>query len=108
MFYTGHPNHIATYNGVKYALSHIHSLPEYNNRVKGYSLHTPHITHKFCGILNIIPIILLSDIVIVNVNIYTIYRALYAHRTQLVWYRILFVLFSSCSYINSFIEIDTS
>ena len=129
-----HPNHIATYHGVYYALGILQSSSNNssivnNPSVIGYKLQTL-TCRKFIHIIDIIVSVVIvynngeyiqlpnmHDMVPKYINtynitwndlkqlhlykIYNVYLAMYQHRSQLVWYRYLFMAFSRYSYVNT-------
>jgi N-acetylglucosaminylphosphatidylinositol deacetylase len=99
---SGHPNHIATYEGVKNALSHINGL---NNNIVGLQLDSVNTVRKFMGIFDLLLAYLTAENLILNLhisNIFIIWSAMYSHKSQFVWYRIFFILLSRYTYMNTF------
>jgi N-acetylglucosaminylphosphatidylinositol deacetylase len=116
---SGHPNHIATYYGVQYAAARIcrnssggnESGISVKNRedIQVLVLETTSFVRKFLGAFDIALVYLgslvglfRSDYSNISLNLLVTIDAMIAHRSQFVWYRILFVLFSRYSYINTF------
>lgn len=111
---SGHPNHIATHKGVFDAVKSIHK--KNTSDVKLYELNSTNIIRKFIGVFDIfLSFILLSirdscchfnrsnDVIVVcNFNAAETYLAMSEHASQFVWYRKLFVIFSSYTYVNTF------
>lgn len=127
---SGHPNHIAVFRGVQEALRLQHERcdapedanqeeegdlvvvsPRKTNRVRGWALESTGILRKYIGVLDAAlsfwqagrqgatP----SDSAFVFCcrpawN----YRAMALHRSQFVWYRRLFVVFSRYTFVNTF------
>lgn len=94
---SNHPNHIATYKIVLEAMT---LLPE---NVNLYTLESLPIYRKFSGPLEMI-VTLWKGMgnYIINLNPYP-YKALYYmsfHKSQNVWFRKLFTVFSSYAYVN--------
>lgn len=96
---SGHVNHIATSFGVKYAFRH-NMLPE---QCTLYELSTVNLIRKYSSFMdcyisslsNIYSIASLGDVVRIN-------SAMKAHRSQLVWFRRLYVMFSRYMVVNTF------
>ena len=99
---SGHPNHTATYRGVQLALN---ALSRRKKKPIGLKLQTTSIFRKFLGFFDV-PFSLFScENVVVNFNLFRVLKGMTAHRSQNVWYRILFVLFSRYTYVNTFVSI---
>jgi N-acetylglucosaminylphosphatidylinositol deacetylase len=97
---SGHPNHIATGKGT------IHAVTAYSKTadivIYCVKLDTTNCLRKFSGPLDIILSLCLSDMVVVSRNPMCAYRAMKAHRSQMVWFRYLFIIFSRYTYVNTF------
>jgi len=115
---SGHSNHIHTHQGCMLAISQLNlewttssSFERSRGKqeqapIKGYLLQSTPLYRKFLGPLDILFSLWGSDEeVACSFNLCLIYRAMAAHLSQLVWWRVLFLLFSRFSYINSFTEI---
>ena len=101
---SNHPNHIATYQGVKYYLNNI--LNDKLNII-GFKLNSKNVFRKFIGLFDIIFTVLLNSFILLNIfGLYKVYKGMYAHNSQNVWYRKIFIFFSSFTYINSFSKIN--
>lgn len=98
---SGHPNHISTYKGVQLSLI---SFSKKKISMTGLKLQTTNVFRKFFGVLDL-PLSLLSDNVVINFNLLKVLKGMQAHKSQNVWYRILFVLFSRYTYMNTFVKI---
>lgn len=98
-----HPNHIATYRGVQ---QFFRDLRETDQKVVGLKLLSTNVMRKFLGFFDIIFSIFTSDHILLNYNLFQVFRGMAAHRSQNVWYRILFVLFSRYTYMNTFSSIS--
>eukprot|EP01006_Ploeotia_vitrea_P028867 TRINITY_DN61502_c0_g1_i4.p1 TRINITY_DN61502_c0_g1~~TRINITY_DN61502_c0_g1_i4.p1 ORF type:complete len:200 (-),score=2.77 TRINITY_DN61502_c0_g1_i4:101-700(-) len=101
---SAHPNHIAVHNGVK---------SWYNNsRVGGLEvqyLETTNIFRKYIGFLDVpISLLLFSKGLELSLlkwprdDMFAALKSMQRHKSQLVWFRYLFILFSRYAYINSF------
>lgn len=99
-----HPNHISTYKGVLSALT---ILKKRNKNIVGYKLISTNDIRKFYGVFDLpfshICSYVFSNIMVVNFNLFLVMKGMHSHRSQNVWYRILFIIFSRYSYINTFI-----
>ncbi len=96
-----HPNHIATYHGVRLALSNMSKLLIVTTPV-GLKLQSNHVLRKFSGIVDVFLACLYSDHVVISFGLITALRGMYLHRSQNQLYRQLFVLMSSFTYVNAF------
>lgn len=96
---SGHPNHIAVYHGVKRALR---AMASKGAQVDGIKLLSKNLVRKFSGPFDIIVAYFLSEYFVYKLNPMTTIFGMFAHASQFVWYRRLFVLFSCYTYINSF------
>ncbi|KAG8345656.1 putative GlcNAc PI de N acetylase [Trypanosoma vivax] len=103
-----HPNHIAVYEGVRLALK---NMPP---GIMVLSLRTRHLLDKYVGILAAACSALSSNhratssrltIFTPFSSLFSSYQAMRRHESQLVWFRYLFVLFSSYTYVNEFEEL---
>lgn len=97
-----HPNHIAVCHGVKKALQ---SLSTKGHDIQGFKLVSKNVVRKFIGPLDIIFAYIFSEYFIHKLSPFYTILGMMAHASQFVWYRKLFVLFSSYTYINSFVPI---
>jgi len=94
---SSHPNHISVYRGVK-------ELITTHKQLKAYKLQTTNMIRKYIGLGDLFISKLIQQ---ENQRFYfTItcipsYAAMRAHYSQFVWFRRLFVLFSSYSYMNT-------
>ncbi|MES1912372.1 MAG: hypothetical protein MHM6MM_004658 [Cercozoa sp. M6MM] len=87
---SGHPNHIATYRGVKLVP---HSLK--------YVLESVPIWRKYCIPLDALLLLRESNVVLSNEHTAINVQAMQAHASQWVWFRRLFVLLSRYTRVNS-------
>lgn len=99
---SGHPNHISTSSGAQRALELVHAdakLPQFEL----FLLKSVGIHEKYLG-----PLCLLlgresvADAAAVSCSAPACLAALAVHWSQLVWYRVLFTLFSHYAYVNTF------
>jgi len=99
---SGHPNHISTSSGAQRALELVHGdakLPQFEL----FLLKSVGIHEKYLG-----PLCLLleresvADAAAVSCSAPACLAALAVHWSQLVWYRVLFTLFSRYAYVNTF------
>jgi N-acetylglucosaminylphosphatidylinositol deacetylase len=81
-------------------------LDESSHTLDVLTLDSTNILRKFLGIFDIIFSGALSETVILNFNVSIVIRGLIAHWSQFVWYRLLFILFSRYSYLNTFTKRD--
>lgn len=98
-----HPNHIATYKGVRHLLK---VATRENKRIIGLKLDSTNCVRKFLGIFDLIFSYSASDLVFTNFNFVSVMRGMAMHKSQNVWYRVLFVLFSRFTYVNTFTNIS--
>ncbi|RMX69042.1 hypothetical protein DD238_005459 [Peronospora effusa] len=113
---SGHPNHIATYNGVKQAICEqqekCNTLTAEDGKetkaVRGWALESTKILRKYVGLLDTALSFWLSrqrederQFVFVFKPLWN-YNAMALHQSQFVWYRRLFVAFSRYTFINTF------
>lgn len=104
---SSHPNHIAVHEGVKKLK---HSMPP---GIIFLQLKTRNIISKYTSIVSLVPYLLRPSegtrkaftVIIPLTAVYTCACAMAAHASQLVWFRYLFIAFSSYSYINELTEI---
>lgn len=97
---SSHPNHIATFKGVEQALASTSSVDSL--RVTGLKLESTNIFRKFTGVLDLFFSHFTSTVLMYNLNVFTIFKAMWCHKSQFVWYRALFILFSRYTYVNTF------
>jgi len=113
---SGHPNHIATYKGCVQAVSAgAHTPPPSSSgsgsgssaagcpAVSVLSLDSTNLCRKFSGIFDtLFSSVSGADLVTSLWHPLASLRAMQAHRSQLVWFRYLFVFLSRYSYVNTF------
>ena len=97
---SGHPNHISTFRATKEVLKSLN----YNNKtnIVAYQLESVNIFRKFSFFIDIGVSKLLNNNAFINFDIFTIFKAMLSHKSQFIWYRKLFVVFSRYSYVNTF------
>ncbi|KAL8010704.1 putative deacetylase LmbE-like domain superfamily [Plasmopara halstedii] len=109
---SGHPNHIASYYGVSQAIRELEhkcsaATASDNTRiVRGWALQSTNILRKYLGVLDMALSYWESrgtkqHFVFVFRPRWN-YNAMALHRSQFVWYRRLFVIFSRYTFINTF------
>lgn len=100
---SGHGNHIHTYQGCVLAVSKVRESIELAH-LGGYVLQSTSLLRKFLGPLDTLLSLARKDYVAVAVtfNILLVFRAMTQHWSQLLWYRLLFLLLSRFSYVNTF------
>lgn len=91
---SGHTNHRACYRGVLEVRD-----------VRRLVLESTNLVRKYMSILDFFVSAVRSEQVLVNWNIWVVWKAMALHRSQFVWYRKLFVVFSRYGYINTLREI---
>ena len=96
---SAHPNHIATHRGTQLALT---SKSRKFRKILGLKLHTTSYLRQFMGAFDIPLSIISSEYAIVNFNVALVLKGMAAHKSQNVWYRVLFVLFCRYTYVNTF------
>lgn len=96
---SGHPNHVAAYRGVRRwaaAAQKISASPE------TWALVTVNPLRKFLTFGDVFASFALeSHVLVAATSAMEVRRAMSLHRSQWVWYRKLFVLFSRYAYVNS-------
>lgn len=100
---SSHPNHIAVFKGVSQVAD---TCKIENPTITFLKLTTVHILRKFISLLDILISLLTSEHVVANADVFRVFFALLAHKSQLAWYRVLFVFFSRYSYVNTFAKIN--
>lgn len=94
---SSHPNHIA----VSKALSTVATRDKTDHSIKFYQLESVNLLRKYSGCLDLMWS-MLSNFLFAKFSPLAAYRAMSVHRSQFVWYRRLFVLFSRYSYVNTY------
>ena len=103
-----HPNHIATWNGVREFKIRCEREKCFNH-VDVFQLETSSLIRKYLGVLDLI--VSLHKNSDHNVTIFTpsplfAWKAMRAHHSQFVWFRKLFVLFSRYTFVNTFTKLS--
>lgn len=118
---SGHPNHVDVHFGVKHFLSEWNQSGE-QKQILGLELESTNILRKYIGFVDIPMSIFTqqrqsqaSDSFLFTVPFrpwkdFLWYRmslnAMKAHKTQLVWFRYLFIAFSRYSFVNTLRKIE--
>lgn len=92
---SGHPNHISVYNGI---IGRKWNFPV-------YILKSVPIWRKYVPVLDVIALLLSHDETLVAVNVWDPFKSLKMmklYRSQNVWFRKLFSIFSKYGYVNEF------
>ena len=95
---SGHHNHISIYSALK------------SGKRKFYSLQSVSIFRKYIGFFDIFPTLLFRALFVTNNTLYlsnpmqavTGYYSMLQHKSQLVWFRYLYLIFSRFMWINEF------
>ncbi|ANQ08932.1 N-acetylglucosaminylphosphatidylinositol deacetylase [Plasmodium coatneyi] len=90
---SGHPNHISTHGSVR--------LLSKRMGIKVLTLHSTHLIVKYLGMFSL-PFLLHKKFLTFRFNPVLLLRLMYLYRSQFVYYRILFCLFSQYAYYNTF------
>ena len=98
---SGHPNHKSLYHGTN-------SFLNSNPNIHGWSLVSTSVFRKFTFFLDIIPSVMSQNpLVLSSVQDYfSIRSAMKNHASQLVWYRMIYILFSRYMYMNDWKRIN--
>lgn len=60
---------------------------------------------KFIGVFDVITTFIFGGpYAVYSYDVSTVFRAMWMHRSQFVWFRVFFIIFSRFSYMNSFEE----
>ena len=94
---SGHPNHKAINSSLKARVVKEKS----ETTIKFYQLTSTNLLRKYSSILDF-PLSLLAPFMFVDLNIVSQYLTLSQHKSQLVWYRRLFILLSRYSILNTY------
>ena len=98
---SGHVNHMDVSKGVQQVKLRLQNT--YPHLVF-LQLKSCNVLRKFIGVLDICPSLMFEEHVAINFNLWRVLYGLLLHRTQITWYRILFVIFSRFTYVNTFKE----
>ncbi|XP_062183689.1 uncharacterized protein LOC133887738 isoform X2 [Phragmites australis] len=100
---SGHPNHQDVHHGIRKILRE-----NGQGNIEAWQLASVNILRKYSGPVDIWLSLLISFssskqpiYTVVNSSPYRSYQAMASHRSQWVWFRRMFVLFSSYTYINT-------
>ncbi|KAI0216834.1 N-acetylglucosaminyl-phosphatidylinositol de-N-acetylase [Lamellibrachia satsuma] len=101
---SGHVNHVALYHGVRHYLK-MHVVP---TDLRVYKLISTSMLRKYSSILDVPFSYITSSIRFVSgwSQIWTAQRAMFAHWSQFVWFRILYIIFSRYMIINTLERFD--
>lgn len=100
---SGHKNHMATHAGVALALGQLGPC------VQGFELVSIGVARKYLGVVDALASGLANNVAFVNFDsFFTLQGALQEHRSQLVWFRQLYRLFSRYMYMNTLRPISTA
>lgn len=97
----GHPNHESVYHGVSLFLKNVSRT---SSRPVAYALKSLTLIRKYASILDVMGHIFRSNVVLTKNPLSTI-QSLTAYETQFTWFRVLYCIFSSYVWFNSFEEI---
>ena len=99
---SGHHNHIQTYQGCVLAVSKAKKSKDLAH-LGGYVLQSTSLLRKFLGPVDILISLVRKDYVAVAItfNLLLVFQAMAQHWSQLLWYRLLFLLLSRFSFINT-------
>jgi len=101
---SSHPNHISTYLGLVKAFAR---LKEGGTNLVALKLKSKNFFRKFCGPIDLLFSYLFAENFVWSLwSVFNGLKGIYVHQSQNVWYRRLFVLMSSFSYVNSFTELN--
>mmetsp|Transcript_16041 Transcript_16041/g.20305 ORF Transcript_16041/g.20305 Transcript_16041/m.20305 type:complete len:304 (-) Transcript_16041:207-1118(-) len=93
---SGHPNHIAIFEGISHLMKH-----KLLADIEIFTLTTVMLFRKYIAIADV-NFIFADEWQAFRLNFIEAYMTLAEHATQLVWFRKLFIVFSRYTYVNSF------
>ncbi|XP_071110878.1 N-acetylglucosaminyl-phosphatidylinositol de-N-acetylase-like [Haliotis cracherodii] len=101
---SGHSNHRELYKAVRHLKIDRKELQD----IECYILQSVNLLRKYTSLLDLPYSVYTADVVYVSSpsQVLTAQRAMYAHWSQFVWFRILFIFFSRYLIINTFTKID--
>ena len=102
---SGHPNHIMTHRGVVLALQQLRISNTDHANIVGLKLHSTNVLRKFLGLIDLPLSCFFAEHIAINFNLFRVIQGMAAHKSQNVWYRILFVIFARYSYVNTFTKL---
>jgi len=85
---SSHPNHIATFEGVENLIK----TKRISSEIKAYSLLTTNILRKYIGIFDVL-FSVRDEYFYISPDFRDAWNAMFVHRTQLVWFRYLYLFF---------------
>lgn len=99
---SGHPNHVATSRGVQRALD---EGGDAMSKVRVLMLESVPLSRKYFGPLHLLALgePRTGTFTSTSNEFLESFRALAVHKSQLVWYRVLFAFFSRYAYVNTFV-----
>ena len=100
---SGHPNHIATWLGVKNMVDD-KAFQDKHEDFRLWTLASTSFLRKYSGICDIFLSAWDPGAMFYSPKLWTNHAAMAAHYSQFVWYRRLFVFFSRYGYINNLVE----
>ncbi|CAG5123363.1 unnamed protein product [Candidula unifasciata] len=102
---SGHPNHIAVSQVLRQMLKESRAT---GPKPRLYLLETVSLARQYISFLDLPLSLLTKKLTFVSSfsNIICSQRAMYAHQTQFVWFRILHVIFSRYMVINTFVPVE--
>jgi N-acetylglucosaminylphosphatidylinositol deacetylase len=96
---SGHPNHIASAHGVRHAVL---TVQQHHRPVTGYQLVSKSLLRKYAGVCDILLSLCLDEHVLVSMRLDRVVRGMQAHHSQFVWFRMIFIVVSCFSFVNTF------
>ena len=98
---SGHPNHVAAYRGVRRWAADVRKTSA-SPSPEAWALVTVNPLRKFLNFGDVFASFALeSHVLVAATSAIEVRRAMSLHRSQLVWYRKLFMVFSRYAYVNS-------
>ncbi|CAD2095370.1 N-acetylglucosaminylphosphatidylinositol deacetylase, putative [Plasmodium vinckei lentum] len=91
---SGHPNHISVYKGAQILAK--------SKSIQLFSLCSTNLIQKYLGILSF-PFIFHKSLLSVSFSPISLLRLMFLYRSQFVFYRVLFCLFSQYAYYNTYV-----
>uniref|UniRef100_A0A6B2LF69 N-acetylglucosaminylphosphatidylinositol deacetylase n=1 Tax=Arcella intermedia TaxID=1963864 RepID=A0A6B2LF69_9EUKA len=94
---SGHPNHLQTHQGVLH-----HKLHYPNSKASHYQLHSTPIPLKYLSWVGILLEVTRREksSIYLNENFHVVWQAMCLHSSQFVWFRRLYLLFSTFVHLN--------
>lgn len=99
---SGHANHVSVHRGVLRAVADVGVGSDYADvaAVRFWQLRSSGLLRKYAGALPVLLGASAPAVLAVNASMRLSYNAMAAHASQFVWYRKLFVVFSSYTFVN--------